>query len=101
MSNAQERRSERIEECFRTAESCRTRGAYPAAVEALEQAHVLGHADVLVHLRVHLNWMWIAIEAGWPGAATGQILPVLFAAPVSLVESNLGFTLFNRQSIDD
>ena len=88
---------DRIEELFRQAEAKRAGGDHAGAVRALEEAHLLGHDLALVHLRVHLGWMQTALAAWDLRMAAGQVFPILFAVPVSLVQRYLGLALPSRR----
>jgi hypothetical protein len=92
-------KSTRIDKWLREADAKHARGDYHGARRALEQAHVLGHDRAFVHLAVHLKWLQLAVSARNPGMAMGQVLPILFAVPVSLVQRYAGLALPGRKRL--
>ena len=71
---------------------------FEAAEVFLEQAHRWGHDMALVHFRVH----YLLLRIGWlskrPVVLVSQILPLIFAIPVSWVQHYLGLALPNRRT---
>lgn len=65
-------------------------GDFDACLTALEAAHQAGHDHGRIHLGVHLTWMQLALRTRDPRMALGQIAPVVFAVPVSVVRRATG-----------
>jgi hypothetical protein len=70
---------------------------YAAAKQRLAELHVAYHDAGRVHLRVHLSLMRIARRERDLRRIVGEILPVMFAVPTSLVQRYLGLALPSRR----
>ena len=69
---------------------------YAAAKQQLEAIHIEFHDDAIVHLQVHLQLFKIArVQRDWR-RLIGQIVPIIFAMPTSLVQRYLGLALPSR-----
>lgn len=69
---------------------------YEAAHARLEALHLEHHCEPFVHLRIHaLRWR-IAVRQRNAMGMMGQILPILFAVPVSYVQRRWGLALPSR-----
>lgn len=70
---------------------------YAAAKQRLADLHIAYHDVGGVHLRVHLSLMRIARRERDVRRMIGEILPVMFAVPTSLVQRYLGLALPSRR----
>jgi len=69
---------------------------YAAAKQQLEAIHIEFHDDAVVHLQVHVQLFKIArTQRDWR-RLIGQIVPIIFAIPTSLVQRYLGLALPSR-----
>jgi hypothetical protein len=69
---------------------------YTAAKQQLEAIHLEYHDDAIVHLQVHLQLFKIARAQRDTRRLIGQIVPIIFAVPTSLVQRYLGLALPSR-----
>ena len=69
---------------------------YDAAKARLADIHACHHDAARVHLRVHLLLMRIGRRQRDARRVVGEILPVVFAVPTSLVQRHLGLALPGR-----
>lgn len=69
---------------------------YDAAREHLEALHIEYHDASFVHLRIHVLQLRIARRQRNVRGVVGQILPILFAVPVSYVQRHWGLALPSR-----
>lgn len=73
---------------------------YTTAKEQLEAIHIEYHDDAIVHLQVHVQLFKIArAQRDWR-RLIGQIVPIIFAVPTSLVQRYLGLALPSRTRKD-
>jgi hypothetical protein len=72
-----------------------------AAVQQLDTLHVEHHDEPFVHLRIHVLQWRIARRQRDLSRQIGQILPVIFAVPVSYVQRYLGLALPSRTKKGD
>lgn len=70
---------------------------YAAANRRLEAIHIEYHDDALVHLAIHVQQLRIARRERKAWRMLGQVLPILFAVPVSYVQRYLGLALPSRR----
>ncbi|MEO8314674.1 MAG: DUF3703 domain-containing protein [Pseudomonadota bacterium] len=56
------------------------------AFHHLERAHVLAQSATLLHVRVHWRMFRFALRQRLPGEAFGQVLRMLLAAPLTIVD---------------
>ncbi len=68
-------------------------GQFDAAEAAIKALHVSYHRCWREHLRLHLCWLQLEWRRGRPLASAWQLLPVLFAVPVSLAHRYLGWAV--------
>jgi hypothetical protein len=69
---------------------------YDAANRQLETIHIAQHDEPFVHVRIHLMQWRIARLQRNGLRQVGQILPIVFAVPVSYVQRYLGLALPSR-----
>jgi hypothetical protein len=83
-------------EIFAQAQQLIDAGQYEAANEQLEIIHIAQHEEPFVHLRIHvLQWRIARLQRNRM-RQVGQVLPILFAVPVSYVQRYLGLALPSR-----
>ena len=75
---------------LRNARAALGRGDHEACLAALETAHKEGHDHARIHFGVHTTWMTLALRTKNVRMALGQVAPILFAVPVSLVHRLTG-----------
>ena len=69
---------------------------YDAAKQQLEEIHIEYHDDAFVHLQVHRWLLRIARIQRDRRRMLGQIVPIIFALPTSIVQRYLGLALPSR-----
>jgi hypothetical protein len=85
-----------VSEMFAVVEQQIASAQYDAANRQLEEIHIERHDEAFVHLRIHmLQWRIARLQRN-RRRQVGQILPILFAVPVSYVQRYLGLALPSR-----
>jgi hypothetical protein len=69
---------------------------FDVANRELEAIHIEYHCEPFVHRRIHLLQWRIAREQRNVSRQLGQMLPIIFAVPVSYVQRHLGLALPSR-----
>lgn len=90
-----------FEERFADIDALIAAGRYDAADRQLEEIHIDHHDEPFVHLRVHVLQLRIARRQRNIRRAAGQILPIVFAVPVSYVQRQWGLALPSRMKSRD
>ena len=85
-----------FDELFADIEASIDARQYDAARERLEALHIEYHDAPFVHLRIHVLQLRIARRQRSARGVMGQILPILFAVPVSYVQRHWGLALPSR-----
>jgi hypothetical protein len=83
-------------EIFAEVEQLLAAEQYDAAWQQLEAIHIEHHDEAFVHLRIHVLQWRIARRQHNRRRQVGQILPIIFAVPVSYVQRYLGLALPSR-----
>ena len=82
--------SDAFQERQATIERAIQAGAFDDAERELVALHVAVHEQAALHQRVHLQWFRLGRARGSVRAQVGQVFPIVFAVPVSLVHRYLG-----------
>jgi uncharacterized protein DUF3703 len=69
---------------------------YELAKQRLEEIHIEFHDEAFVHLQVHRWLLRIARIQGDRRRMISEILPIIFAVPVSYVQRYIGLALPSR-----
>lgn len=91
------KRSQR--EIFEGVETLIDSADYTLASQRLEEIHIEYHDDAFVHLRIHVLQLRIARRQRNAWRVLGQVLPIVFAVPVSYVQRYLGLALPSRKKV--
>ncbi len=68
------------------------------ALELLTKLHIQAHVDFLLHFKVHWQWMRLGITTLSAGIIIKQILPLIFAIPVTFCQRYFGLVLARHRA---
>lgn len=68
---------------FNTIQLLISQQQYDDALTSIKALHIEVHDRPVLHFRVHQHWLLLAIKKQHKGMMLGQILPLIFAIPVS------------------
>jgi hypothetical protein len=83
-------------EVFNAIEPLLQTAQFELAKQRLEEIHIEYHDDAFVHLQVHRSLLRIARIQRDRRRMLGQIVPIIFAVPTSIVQRYLGLALPSR-----
>ena len=74
---------------------------FETAWTALQRAHILGQRDAVAHTIAHWNMLKLAWKQRDFREVRGQIMPVLIAAPLTLLYGQLRHLRGGKANVDD
>jgi Protein of unknown function (DUF3703) len=94
-----------VREYFK-AELCRAKISiadqdFEAAWTALQRAHILGQTDAIAHTIAHWNMLKLAWRQRDFQEVAGQLIPTLFAIPLTLLFGQMRSLRGGKANIDD